>query len=79
MLDLLERHGHLALTAETGDRRYCTGAYRARLHVRALLDWPAGRSRPDDREFDRTGPYARRGRRRSDPGVPDWIRRSPAI
>jgi hypothetical protein len=29
MADLLERHGHLALAAETGLRRYQTGAYRA--------------------------------------------------
>jgi len=39
MVQLLERHGHLALAAETGARRYETGAYAAwRLHVRALLD-----------------------------------------
>src|SRR5215208_8512774 len=39
MVELLERHGHLALAAETGARRYATGAYAAwRLHVRALLD-----------------------------------------
>ena len=38
MVELLERHGHLALAAETGDRRYHTGAYRGwRLHVGALL------------------------------------------
>jgi hypothetical protein len=38
MVDLLERHGHLALAAETGPRRYQTGAYRAwALHVRTLL------------------------------------------
>ena len=38
MVDLLERHGHLALAAETGERRYGTGAYRAwTLHVNALL------------------------------------------
>ena len=38
MVELLERHGHLALAAETGDRRYRTGAYRAwRLHVGGLL------------------------------------------
>jgi AcrR family transcriptional regulator len=38
MVDLLERHGHLALAAETGERRYRTGAYRAWvLHVEALL------------------------------------------
>ena len=38
MVDLLERHGHLALAAETGDRRYRTGAYAAwAAHVRALL------------------------------------------
>ncbi len=29
MIELLERHGHLALAAETGERRYRTGAYRA--------------------------------------------------
>jgi AcrR family transcriptional regulator len=39
MVELLERHGHLALAAETGDRRYATGAYGAwALHVRLLLD-----------------------------------------
>jgi len=39
MVELLERHGHLALAAETGARRYATGAYQAwRLHVGALLD-----------------------------------------
>jgi AcrR family transcriptional regulator len=38
MLELLERHGHLALAAETGGRRYRTGAYQAwSLHVQALL------------------------------------------
>jgi hypothetical protein len=38
MVDLLERHGHLALAAENGERRYSTGAYRAwTLHVNALL------------------------------------------
>ena len=39
LLDLLERHGHLALAAETGERRYVTGAYGAwALHVRTLVD-----------------------------------------
>jgi AcrR family transcriptional regulator len=39
MVELLTRHGHLALAAETGARRYATGAYQAwSLHVRALLD-----------------------------------------
>jgi AcrR family transcriptional regulator len=38
MVELLERHGHLALAAETGEHRYRTGAYRAwTLHVGALL------------------------------------------
>jgi AcrR family transcriptional regulator len=38
MVDLLERHGHLALAAETGERRYRIGAYGAwATHVRALL------------------------------------------
>jgi AcrR family transcriptional regulator len=38
MVDLLEHHGHLALAAESGERRYGTGAYRAwALHVNALL------------------------------------------
>jgi AcrR family transcriptional regulator len=38
MVKLLERHGHLALAAETGARRYATGAYQAwRAHVGALL------------------------------------------
>ena len=38
MVALLERHGHLALAAETGRRRYRTGAYGAwAMHVRGLL------------------------------------------
>jgi hypothetical protein len=38
MVELLERHGHLALAAETGERRYGVGAYRAwQLHVTVLL------------------------------------------
>ena len=38
MLELLERHGHLALAGETGGRRYRTGAYGAwTLHVGGLL------------------------------------------
>jgi AcrR family transcriptional regulator len=38
MVDLLERHVHLALGAETGARRFETGAYGFwRAHVRALL------------------------------------------
>jgi AcrR family transcriptional regulator len=38
MVELLERHGHLALAAETGRRRYRTGAYGAwAMHVRGLL------------------------------------------
>ncbi|MGH2985273.1 MAG: TetR family transcriptional regulator [Solirubrobacterales bacterium] len=38
MVELLERHGHLALAAETGERRYATGAYSAwSLHVASLL------------------------------------------
>jgi AcrR family transcriptional regulator len=38
MVNLLRRHGHLALAAETGPRRYGTGAYQAwRAHVGALL------------------------------------------
>jgi len=38
MVELLERHGHLALASETGERRYRTGAYSAwALHVGALL------------------------------------------
>jgi AcrR family transcriptional regulator len=38
MADLLERHLHLALGAETGRARFRTGAYRFwRAHVRALL------------------------------------------
>jgi AcrR family transcriptional regulator len=38
MVDVLERHGHLALASETGARRYETGAYRAwRQHVAMLL------------------------------------------
>ena len=39
MVTLLERHGHLALAAETGVRRFETGAYAAwALHVRTLLE-----------------------------------------
>jgi AcrR family transcriptional regulator len=39
MVELLERHAHLALAAETGPRRFATGAYRAwALHVGALLE-----------------------------------------
>src|SRR3954463_1075831 len=38
MIDLLERHVHLALGAETGRSRFTTGAYRFwRAHVHALL------------------------------------------
>ena len=38
MIALLERHGHLALAGETGERRYRTGAYDAwALHVAGLL------------------------------------------
>lgn len=38
MIDLLERHLHLVLGAETGDARFGTGAYRFwRTHVRLLL------------------------------------------
>ena len=38
MVELLERHGHLALAGETGAQRYRTGAYSAwALHVRNLL------------------------------------------
>jgi AcrR family transcriptional regulator len=38
MVDLLERHVHLALGAETGERRFATGAYGFwRAHVHALL------------------------------------------
>jgi AcrR family transcriptional regulator len=38
MVELLERHGHLALAGETGERRFRTGAYGAwSLHVSSLL------------------------------------------
>ena len=38
MVELLERHGHLALAAETGERRYRSGAYSAwAMHVGGLL------------------------------------------
>ena len=38
MVELLERHGHLALAAETGAHRFETGAYRAwAVHVGVLL------------------------------------------
>lgn len=39
MVELLERHGHLALAGETSGRRYRTGAYGAwALHVAGLLE-----------------------------------------
>jgi hypothetical protein len=38
MVELLDRHLHLALGAETGSARFATGAYGFwRLHVRTLL------------------------------------------
>ena len=38
MVELLEQHGHLALAAESGERRFATGAYGAwALHVGGLL------------------------------------------
>ena len=44
MVDLLERHVHLALGAETGERRFATGAYGFwRAHVHALLLEARGR------------------------------------
>jgi AcrR family transcriptional regulator len=47
MVSLLERHGHLALAAETGGRRYGTGAYRAwALHVDSLLEHAGLGDRP---------------------------------
>jgi AcrR family transcriptional regulator len=47
MTDLLERHSHLALGAETGHSRFVTGAYGFwRAHVRALLA-EAGIEDPD--------------------------------
>jgi AcrR family transcriptional regulator len=47
MVELLERHGHLALAGETGARRFQTGAYRAwALHVAALLDEAGAGERP---------------------------------
>jgi AcrR family transcriptional regulator len=47
MTDLLERHAHLALGAETGRSRFTTGAYGFwRAHVRALLA-EAGTPDPD--------------------------------
>ncbi len=47
MTDLLERHLHLVLGAETGSARFATGAYRFwRLHVRMLLT-EAGVPDPD--------------------------------
>ncbi|MFI2032643.1 TetR/AcrR family transcriptional regulator [Streptomyces buecherae] len=47
MVELLDRHVHLALGAETGARRYATGAYGFwRAHVMALLR-AAGVADPD--------------------------------
>jgi AcrR family transcriptional regulator len=46
MVELLERHGHVALAAETGPLRYRTGAYGAwAQHVDVLLS-EAGLERP---------------------------------
>ena len=43
MVDLLERHIHLALGAERGDRRFATGAYGFwRAHVHALVSASRG-------------------------------------
>ena len=43
MVDLLERHIHLALGAERGDRRFATGAYGFwRAHVHALISASRG-------------------------------------
>ncbi|WP_189229565.1 TetR/AcrR family transcriptional regulator [Streptomyces flaveolus] len=47
MIELLERHAHLALAAETGAGRYATGAYGFwRAHVLVLLR-QAGAADPD--------------------------------
>jgi AcrR family transcriptional regulator len=47
MVELLERHGHLALAGETGERRFRTGAYRAwALHVAGLLEAAGVGERP---------------------------------
>src|SRR5688500_18339854 len=47
MVDLLERHGHLALATEVGGSRYAVGAYGFwRAHVRSLLV-AAGAPDPD--------------------------------
>jgi AcrR family transcriptional regulator len=47
MIDLLEQHAHLALAAETGARRFHTGAYQGwRLHVGALLEDAGLRDHP---------------------------------
>jgi AcrR family transcriptional regulator len=58
MVELLERHVHLALGAETGERRFTTGAYGFwRAHVRALLadrDGGPAAPAPDERD-DRPG------------------------
>jgi AcrR family transcriptional regulator len=45
MVDLLERHGHLALASEVGGSRYAVGAYGFwRAHVRSLV---VAAARPD--------------------------------
>jgi AcrR family transcriptional regulator len=47
MIDLLDRHLHLALGAEVGNKRFTTGAYRFwRTHVRTLVH-AAGVGDPD--------------------------------
>jgi AcrR family transcriptional regulator len=53
MVELLERHLHLALGAETGPRRFATGAYGFwHAHVRALLAEAGGElaARPGRRD-----------------------------
>jgi AcrR family transcriptional regulator len=62
MVDLLERHIHLALGAERGDRRFATGAYGFwRAHVHALIVAARGgeeRGAPPGREPPAAGPGA---------------------
>ena len=53
MVELLERHVHLALGAETGERRFATGAYGFwRAHVRGLLAAAEGAGAGDPGRLD---------------------------
>jgi AcrR family transcriptional regulator len=81
MVDLLERHIHLALGAERGDRRFATGAYGFwRAHVHALISAsrageeggaPPGGAAPSGGERPAAGPGAGGSSAARDAGVVD--------